>query len=125
MTFEVGAKIAVQRIGDILTGAAQPTTSEVVGTVVTAVVLLGLVVMVRIWRIRRLRRPRAIRIERPVVKIKPAEQLVMARSPKPLRTQGDRVREAQRLAADGASVAAIAREIRLCQDAVRALVGSR
>ena len=125
MTFQVGAKIAVQRIGDILTGATQPTTIEVVGAVVTAVVLLGLVVMVRIWRIRRLRRPRAIRIERPVVKIKPAEQLVMARSRKPLRTQSDRVREAERLAADGASVAAIAREIRLCQDAVRALVGSR
>lgn len=125
MTFEAGAKLAVQRIGDIVTGASQPTSAEVVGTVFVLVALLGCVLFVRIWRVRRLRRPRAIRIELPAVKIKPTGELAMARSRKALKTNSDRVREAERLAADGASVDAIAREIRLCQDAVRALVGSR
>ncbi|MEO5798598.1 MAG: hypothetical protein ABIZ70_11445 [Gemmatimonadales bacterium] len=124
MTFRAGASVAIQRIGDIVTGGSQPTSAEVVGVVFAVVALIGLVVLVNVWRVRRLRRPRAIRIELPAVKIKPTEQLVMATSRKPLRTNADRVREAERLAADGASIAAIAREIRLCQDAVRSLVGT-
>ncbi|MES2305383.1 MAG: hypothetical protein V4558_07740 [Gemmatimonadota bacterium] len=123
MTFSIGARIAIQRLGDIVTGGSQPTSAEVVGFVFTLVALVGIVVLIRVWRVRRVRRPRAIRIELPAVKIKPSEQLVMATSRKPLRTNADRVREAERLAADGASIAAIAREIRLCQDAVRSLVG--